>query len=1015
MVACLAVLAAGTGSPAFATARPTVAVLPGQPRTAELGDRATDQVVRRILTDQLLTLGSMRVVPYTSAGQTAFPPERGARGRAAFAAAQKAATDLGADVVVWVTVRERDGRWQARSVIGHVADDQYRNGPAGTTGFQELFPVLAEIVKATAETAGVPVEEGRQPRLYRLPTPDPAAFKALGLALVTPIRSPASEAKAVDALRRDPAFAEAQMHLARVYHARGGYAAAVQAYERVRRLRPEQPHLNYNLGLAYRALGDYEQAIEAYVRARHDDPYDPDIATNLGTAYYLAGRLKDARDAFRAAVKLAPYDRRAAANLQTVEDALAAPLLAPEAPASAPQAAAEAPAPATAAPPTPGPQPRNIDPQVYVDTGAIFFTRGEYERAMVEYEKALAAKPDDRDTMLRLGQTYQRLGRHADAVAMFKRALDRDPTDGEARKLLDDALATERITRGATDGQPLATRTGITDTDIAQTYYLKGKRHFVRGEYADAIAAYTRALQVTPQDVDILNSLGVAQFEAGDRAAAQRSFAKALRLAPNEASVQRNIEALRSARDRAQLEEADRTGAFSLISVDVDPALAPELEFVAGNRAYAAGAYAAAEAAYRRALALNEQHGKAWNNLGATLVRLERYNEAGRAFARAAAVLDDKRIAENVETVRALASYADATAVDKDLTITLREDPDVAYRYLMAQARDAYQSESYDAAADLYQKAAATAQTNPLPLNNLAAVYYRQGHLDRARDTIERALARDAEYPAAKRNRTIIARALDLKAKGATEEQPIGIVLQYGVEQPAESESDPVAADLAAGEDALGRGDAAAGEAAFLRVLEADPEQPAALRGLAAARAAQDRWPEAAEGFARAVEHGVSDTDTLMNWGYAALRAGDAAAARTAFQRATAGSGGSVKAFYNLAIAERQAGDLEAAIRANVRAIELAPTFTDAQYNLANLYLERRSWDEAVAAFQRVLELDRTNVAAYNNLGIAHWRQGDLENALRMWREALRIDPDCEVARVNLNRFGRQAARPEGN
>ena len=1006
-------------------------------------------MVRRVLTNQLAELGTARVIRFGEAGRSVFPPTSGGRGRQAVNLAKRAGLEMGADLVVWVTTSRRADRWRMQSTVVDVTTGRSRAGPRGTVDYAGLHPFLGKVTVAVAKQAGLNVTTAQLSRIHRVTTPDPRVFETLGLALVMPVGSPAAEAKARAALQRDPAFVEAHMRLGRLYAARGDYAAAVETYERVRNIRPEHPHVDYNLGLSYRALGDYRRAVNAYERARRFDPEDPDIVVNLGTAYYLTGDLPAAQDAFRDSVALAPHDRRALANLRTVEDALQAPLLAPD-PAATPEtepvrsagiaAAGGAPpgrpiaptAPAAPSRPlvTPGDVPVAVDPQIYVDTGAIFFARGEFERAMEQYEKATAADPDDLDTLRLLGQTYQRLGRNADAVAAYIRVVARAPRDHETQARLDQALSTVRLTGRDPNAPPVPTRTGITDVDIAQTYFRKGKRHFVRGEFDDAVAAYTRALQITPEDATLLNSLGVAQYEAGRLDDAKRSFVRALELSPDDATIERNMEALRGAHDRARLAEAEAAGAFSLIRADADPALAPEIAFLEGNEAYAAGEFDVAIAAYDRALALNPAHAKAWNNRGALLVRVGRFADAADAFTRAAETTDDELVAANAEVAHVLLRYASAGEEVRTLTIALREDPALDYRYRMAVARDAYNRADYGRAADAYATIVQRFDEKAEPLNNLAAVYFMQGDADAALAAVDAALARDPQGAVSRHNRDVIVRAQWLTVAASTGEAgtdpgaaDLGIVLQYAAgtdeasprEQPATSppQSQDAAALVAQASADLADGDPAAAETRYRRVTSADNRNMDAVRGMGAALATQGKWSAAMQAYRQALELEPRHVPTLMGLGYAALRGGETETARQAFRRAVQLAPDSAKAQYNLAISERRAGDLSAAIAANRQALRLAPTFADAHYNLANLYLEAERWDAATTAFHRVLEMDPGNVAAFNNLGIAHWRLSDLDTALRMWREALRLDPACEFARANLNRFGRHAALSE--
>lgn len=1017
-VGCILLLA--HGDRAQSAGRPTVVVLPGSPPGGTPGARAAEKIAQRVITDQLADLRAFRVVSFAAASHAATAiTGSGRRDSGVF---QRIGVDLGADLLVVLTVDATRGRWRARSALYNVPAAQLRSGPSGSGSMADIWPVLASITRAAAERAGVTLTADQLQQLQRVPLRDESAVLAVGFALASLPGSPFAEAKVLEAVRRAPEFVEAHMELGRLYFGRQEYDLAANAYEQVRALRPGHPYADYNLGLTYRALGHYSRAIDAYERARLVDDADPDIVNNLGIAYYLHGDLERARDGFRSALTLAPYDRRVHANLRTVEEALRAPLHSAAAPAAPADAAHPTAGIAAVRPPTPA---RGVvtpaeDPQIYVDTATIYFARGEYERAMVDYERAVQDDPENGRLLMQLGLTYQRLARHADALASFNRVLELDPGHEAAADGLDRALAALRLGQRGATGALAATRTGMNESDLAQTYYRKGKRHFVREEYADAIAAYTRALQFTPNDVAILNSLGVAQFEHGATVNARVSFARVLEVEPYEPTAVANLAALDTAADQEELRAADARDTFTLLRVEVDPALAPEVAYVEGNAAFARGDFPAAAFAYQRAVTLSATHGRAWNNLGATKVHLQQYAHAADAFRRAAALLTDPVVQTNAERVQLLAAYAESTAESRTLVVALEDDPDLDFRYRMARAREAYNRDEYASALQLYEGIAALYLDAALPLNNLAATYFQLGRHEDAYATIELALRRDPTDSAAQANRTLIAEALYVaQVAAAGGDDPLrvpaaSIVVEYsragpagaGTGAPQKPADTPARAVTRRGSLVV---NPAATEQELLRILHEVPDDGNALRGLAGLWASQGRWAEATDGYRRAAETAPDDFLVSMAWGYAALRAQRADEARPAFVQAAGIRPTSARARYNLAIAERRAGNPTAAIRACRAALVLEPNFADAQYNLANLYLEEGMWSKAAATFQQVLRQDDTNVSAYNNLAIAYWRRGEVDEALGMWRAALAVDPSCQYAADNLNRFSKQA------
>jgi protein O-GlcNAc transferase len=117
----------------------------------------------------------------------------------------------------------------------------------------------------------------------------------------------------------------------------------------------------------------------------------------------------------------------------------------------------------------------------------------------------------------------------------------------------------------------------------------------IRKRHAEALPLLQQALVVTPRDTELHANLGIVLMESGKSDEAVASFDMAIALAPT-----------------------DPDNFANLATAEV-------------HRAH----YAAAETACRQALVLRPNHFVAWNALGATLIKLERYDEALGALSKA--------------------------------------------------------------------------------------------------------------------------------------------------------------------------------------------------------------------------------------------------------------------------------------------------------------------------------------------------------------------------------------------
>jgi protein O-GlcNAc transferase len=183
-------------------------------------------------------------------------------------------------------------------------------------------------------------------------------------------------------------------------------------------------------------------------------------------------------------------------------------------------------------------------------------------------------------------------------------------------------------------------------------------------------------------------------------------------------------------------------------------------------------------------------------------------------------------------------------------------------------------------------------------------------------------------------------------------------------------------------------------EPLYRAVLEAEPENPAALSLLGTLCMQTGRDEEAAERLERAVALKPDEAGWLGNLGVVLRKLGRYPEALDALQRALALKPESAETLTNLGLVQHQLGEFVAAIESFQQAIKLRPTLTGPHVNLGNTYLHLEHYDEAAACFRRVLELQPKHVIAQTNLGMALFRDKQLQAAERAFDDALALVPD---------------------
>ena len=261
-----------------------------------------------------------------------------------------------------------------------------------------------------------------------------------------------------------------------------------------------------------------------------------------------------------------------------------------------------------------------------------------------------------------LGRVLLDLGDTDEAVSFLERAVSLAPDSGAARYALGSALrvagdqdAAERILRtvgAANDAKP-----ALDDPVLARVRELAADEHHflnqgrsleAKGQVADAVAAYERALAINPRMASAHANLVGAYGRLGDASKAEAHYEAALSIDPGIEELHNNWGVLQASKRDAE----------------------------------------AAAAAFRRALEVNPQSAKAHANLGVALTELGQGAEAARHFRQAVASDPTNRPARMNLGAMALAADRPAEAA-RHLEAALAGEDDGSepfIRYTLAHA-----------------------------------------------------------------------------------------------------------------------------------------------------------------------------------------------------------------------------------------------------------------------------------------------------------------------------------------
>jgi lipoprotein NlpI len=130
--------------------------------------------------------------------------------------------------------------------------------------------------------------------------------------------------------------------------------------------------------------------------------------------------------------------------------------------------------------------------------GLSYHVKGEYDRAIQDYDQAIRLNPGYAYAFFNRGIAYKDKGEYDRAIQDYDQAIKLDPV-------------------------------------LAIAFFSRGNVYRVKGEYDRAIQDYDQAIKLNPGDADAFRSRGAAHFFMGEFAAAEPDFAEALKANPGDA------------------------------------------------------------------------------------------------------------------------------------------------------------------------------------------------------------------------------------------------------------------------------------------------------------------------------------------------------------------------------------------------------------------------------------------------------------------------------------------------
>ena len=168
--------------------------------------------------------------------------------------------------------------------------------------------------------------------------------------------------------------------------------------------------------------------------------------------------------------------------------------------------------------------------EAYSFRGVAHYDKGDLDHAIADYDKAIQLKPDLAAVYFFRGNAYYDKGDLNRAMADYDKAIQLKPDYAEAYIRRGTAyLDKDDLDRAIADFD----KAMQLKPDYAEAHFSRGTAYVGKDEYDLAMADYDKAIQLKPDFAEAYFFRGVAYFDIGDLDRAMADFDKAIQLKPD--------------------------------------------------------------------------------------------------------------------------------------------------------------------------------------------------------------------------------------------------------------------------------------------------------------------------------------------------------------------------------------------------------------------------------------------------------------------------------------------------
>ena len=175
--------------------------------------------------------------------------------------------------------------------------------------------------------------------------------------------------------------------------------------------------------------------------------------------------------------------------------------------------------------------------KIYDNLGKAYFQRKDYDRAIKDYTKAIQLNPDCFQAYYGRGAAYREKRDCDRAISDFTKVIQLNPNDAELYYI-------RGVTHSDKDDHERAiedyTKVIQLKQDYAEAYHNRGLSYGIKGEYNRAITDFTKAIDFKPDYPQAYFNRGLAYDIKGEHDLAIKDYTKTIQLKPDDANAYHN-------------------------------------------------------------------------------------------------------------------------------------------------------------------------------------------------------------------------------------------------------------------------------------------------------------------------------------------------------------------------------------------------------------------------------------------------------------------------------------------